>query len=432
MAFIKAVRQLNMRFIFLPFLLLGTYYPIIGQQIDGEFARDGLFLFKELGMDSSQIVDYNLTKNGEVYALYESDINRNLIRLLKNGHRDVTFNFTSDILNNEGTTPVAMSATANGNLVVLSNLWNGFSWMIHINEFYETGELNPNFGNGGIYTKSILDNTDDNFGQYLHTSPNGEIVVVAKVNDFSVSTSDEKIAILKLSEEGKTLSSDLYANRCFKLDCSAMQDDYLLLAYSGTTENEIDQATYLAGLTSEKMESQNVHCLSTDGDYETIDHIEVKKSAVYISQLKINAEALYLVRKYDLDGNLDESFKDDGRIDSNADLYNSNFVVGENGEVFVVSKSLDNDFEILIKKLNSDGNMDDTFGVDGIASLALRYPITVLDKLQIDPKNLLYISGDMSIEGSSYGFITRVKTDVLQLKKQKLDKFINNLFVTQE
>ena len=208
MAFIKAVRQVNMRFIFLPFLLLGTYYPIIGQQIDGEFARDGLFLFKELGMDSSQIVDYNLTKNGEVYALYESDINRNLIRLLKNGHRDVTFNFTSDILNNEGTTPVAMSATANGNLVVLSNLWNGFSWMIHINEFYETGELNLNFGNGGIYTKSILDNTDDNFGQYLHTSPNGEIVVVAKVNDFSVSTSDEKIAILKLFEEGKTLSRD--------------------------------------------------------------------------------------------------------------------------------------------------------------------------------------------------------------------------------
>ena len=107
-------------------------------------------------------------------------------------------------------------------------------------------------------------------------------------------------------------------------------------------------------------------------------------------------------------------------------------MVGENGEVFVVSKSLDNDFEILIKKLNSDGSMDDTFGVDGIASLALRYPITVLDKLQIDPKNLLYIAGDMSIEGSSYGFITRVKTDVLQLKKQKLDNFINNLFVTQE
>lgn len=424
--------HLNMRFVILPLLLLGTCYSISGQQIDQEFARDGLFLFKDLEMDSSQLIDYHLTEKGEIYALYESDIKRNLIRLLKNGHKDITFNFTSDILNSEGTTPVAMSATSDGNLVVLSNLWNGFSWMIHINEFNETGALNPDFGRGGIYTKSILDNSDDNFGQYLYTSPRGEIVVIAKINDFSVSTTEEKIAILKLSEEGKTLSSDLYANRCYKLDCSAMQDDYLLLAYSGSTDDEIDRATYLAGLTGDKMESQNLHCLSTDGDYETIDHIQVKNSSVYISQLKISAEALYPVRKYDLNGNPDDSFKDIGRIDGTADLYTTNFVVGAQGEVFVVSKSMDDDFEILIKKLNSDGQVDGTFGTDGFATLTLRYPITELNKLQIDPENLLYIAGDMTIEGNSYGFITRVKTDVLQLKRQKLDKFINTLFVTQD
>ncbi|GAA4271060.1 hypothetical protein GCM10022258_03530 [Aquimarina gracilis] len=405
---------------------------MFGQQIDVEFSRNGLYLFKELGMGSSKIIDYNLTDDGELYVLYESDINRKLIRLHKNGQKDITFNFTSAILSNEGTTPVAMSATKDGTVVVLSNLWNGFSWMIHINEFFENGALNQEFGRRGIYTKSILDNTDDNFGKYLYTSSNDEIVVVAKINDFSVSVTDEKIAILKLSREGRTLSSDLYANSCFQLNSSAMQDDYLLLAYSETARNETNYATYLAGLDSERMESQNVHCLSTDGNYETIDQIVLTKSAVYISQLKINAEALYLIRKYDLNGNLDGTFRDTGEIDSDADLYDSNFIVGEQGEIFVVSKSLNDNSEILVKKLNSDGTIDETFGVNGIASIVFRYPIIELSKIQIDRKNKLYIAGDMAIEGNSYGFITRIKTDVLLLKKEKLDKFIRNLFVKRQ
>ncbi len=418
-----------MKIYLLSFLFCVICYPLFGQQIDVEFSRDGLYLFKQLGMSSSEIIDYNLTDDGELYVLYESDINRNLIRLHKNGQKDLAFNFTSAILNNEGTTPVAMSSTEDGNVVVLSNLWNGFSWMIHINKFFENGALNQNFGRRGIYTKSILDNTDDNFGKYLYTSSNGEIVVVAKINDFTVSVTDEKIAILKLSREGRTLSSDLYANSCFQLNSSAMQDDYLLLAYSGTAENETNYATYLAGLDSERMESQNVHCLSTDGNYETIDHIVLTKSAVYISQLKINAEALYLIRKYDLNGNLDQTFRDTGEIDGDADLYDSNFIVGEEGELFVVSKSLNDDAEVFIKKLNSDGTIDETFGINGIASIVFRYPIIELSKIQIDKENKLYIAGDMAIEGSSYSFITRIDTKILQLKKEKLDKFIRSLFV---
>ncbi len=415
---------------FLPFLLCTICYHLCAQQVDVKFSRNGLYLFKELGMESSQIIDYNLTDQGQLYVLYESDIHRRLIRLQEDGTEDDSFKFTSVILDNEGTSPVAMSATEEGTVVVLSNLWNGLNWMIHINEFFENGKLNPNFGRRGIYTKSILNNADDNFGQYLHTSPNGEIIVVAKINDFSVSTTDEKIAILKLSRDGRTLSSDLYANRCYKLDSSAMQDDYLLLAYSsGTTPTVPVQASYLAGVDSEQMVSQKVHCLSTGENFETIDHIVVTHSAVYISHLKLNAEALYLIRKYDLDGNLDETFADTGEVHGSADLYDSSFVVGDKGELYVVSKSLHDDYELLIKKLNNDGSIDETFGENGIASIAMRYPIIALNKIQFDGKNLLYVAGDMAIEGNTFGFVTKIKTDVLQLKKEKLDKFIRTLFV---
>jgi len=421
-----------MKINFFTLLLCTLCIPISAQQIDEKFARNGLCLFKELGMNTSRIIDYNLTDNGELYVLHLSDDNGNLIRLLKNGQKDATFNFTSAILNNEGTTPVAMSATPYGTVVVLSNLWNGLSWMIHINEFFEDGTLNTQFGRGGIYTKSILDNSDDNFGQFLYTSPNGEIVVVAKINDFSVSTTEEKIAILKLSSEGRTLSSDLYANHCYRLDSSAMRDDYLFLAYSGSTENEVDHATYLAGLSSERMERQNIHCLSVEGDYETIDHIVLTDAAVYISQIKTNSEALYLINKYDVDGNQDKTFRDIGQVDGNADLYDSNFVVNKKGELFVVSKSLNDDAEILIKKLKNDGTIDETFGVDGIASIMLRHPTITLGKMQIDENDLLYIAGEMSIDGNPYGFITRIDTSVMLLKREKLDKFIRNLFVKRE
>ena len=82
----------------------------------------------------------------------------------------------------------------------------------------------------------------------------------------------------------------------------------------------------------------------------------------------------------------------------------------------------------MIKKLLRYGAVDTSFGIDGSASVFLKYPIEDLSKMQLDEKHRLYISGSMRVEGEPYGFITRLKLNELQLKQEKLEKFINELF----
>ncbi|MDH7444553.1 hypothetical protein [Aquimarina sp. 2201CG14-23] len=401
------------------------------QQIDTDFSRNGLLLFKELGMVSSHIVDFEVIEENKINVLYESDAKRNLVRLHKNGKRDIKFDITSSNLNNQNSIPVGLSTKSGGSVLVLSNFWNGHSWMISINGFYEDGSVNHGFGRHGVYKKNILNNLDDNYGQYIYASSSNEIIVVAKVQGFNTSNKKEKIAILKLSDIGETLSSSLYDDHHFTLNCSAMEDDYLLLGYSESVDNGQEQSTYLAGFDSDQMASNNLYCLTIEEDYQSFDHIVLSNSELFTSQIENASEGVYRIRKYGAKGNLDTSFFDSGEMGFDADIYNTDFVVNKEGEVFIISTSLDSELEILIKKLLSNGDIDTDYGVNGIASVFLKYPISNLNKIRLGAKNELYISGSMGVEGDSYGFITKLKLNVQQLKKEKLEKFLDNLFTKE-
>ncbi len=414
------------------YYVLVFYYCIslnsIAQQLDTDFSRDGLLLFKELGMTSSYIIDFDVIEEGKIHVLYESDDEKNLVRLHTNGKKDIRFNITSSNLNNQNTIPVAMSAKSDGSILVLSNFWNGHSWMISINGFYEDGSVDHGFGHSGVYKKNILDNLDDNYGQYIYASSSNEIIVVAKVQDFDTSNKKEKIAILKLSDIGETVSSSLYDDHHFTLNCSAMEDDYLLLAYSESVDNGQEQSTYLAGFDSDQMESNNLYCLTIEEDYQSFDHIVLSNTELYTSQIENASEGIYRIRKYGAKGNLETSFFDTGEMGYSADIYNTDFIVNQKGEVFIVSTSLDSEMEILIKKLLPHGGIDADYGVNGVASVILDYPIINLNKIRLGGKNELYISGSTRVNGDSFGFITKLKLNIQQLKREKLEKFLDNLF----
>ncbi|MFD2565245.1 hypothetical protein [Aquimarina rubra] len=398
------------------------------QQIDIDFARKGLLLFKELGVFSSHVIDFDVVEENKINVLYESNDKKNLVRLHKNGKKDIQFNITSSNLNNQNTIPVGMSAKSDGTVLVLSNFWNGYSWMISVNGFYEDGTINDGFGSSGVYKKNILDNLDDNYGQYIYASSNDEIIVIAKIKGLETSKKQEKIAILKLSDIGETLSSSLYDDHHFTLNCSAMENDYLLLAYSESIDDGEEQSTYLAGFDSNQMASNNLYCLTIEDDYQSFDHIVLSNTELYTSQIENESEGIYRIRKYGANGNLNPTFFDSGEMGFSADIYNTDFVVTEIGEVFVISKSLDSEFEILIKKLLPNGEIDTDYGNEGVASVLLKYPILDFNKIRLDSKNELYISGSMGIEGDSFGFITKLKLNIQQLKKEKLEKFIDNFF----
>ncbi|MBW1298086.1 hypothetical protein [Aquimarina litoralis] len=414
--------------------LLVFFYLLVGhtfaQQFDVEFSRDGLLVLKELGMESSHIIDFDVVAESKINVLYEADSKKNLVRLHKNGMKETDFFASTTGLNNEYTIPVAIDAKLDGSVLVLSNFWNGHSWMVSVNEFYEDGNMNVGFGSSGYYKKNIMDNFDDNYGQSIHASANDEIIVVAKVQNFTTNSAakKEKIGILKLSNAGETLSSGLYDDHNFTLNCAAMDNDQLLLAYSESIDDGQEQATYLASLDSDQMAYNKLDCITIEENYQSFDHIVLSNEKLYTSQMEDDSEGVYHIRKYDVEGNRDTSFFDMGKMSYSADIYNTNFVVNKSGEIFIISSSLDNEFEILIKKLLSTGEVDTNYGVEGVTSLYLKYPILDLSKMHLDYEDNLYISGAMRIEGSSYGFISKVKLNIQELKREKLEKFLDNLF----
>ncbi|WP_299606404.1 hypothetical protein [uncultured Aquimarina sp.] len=413
-------------FVFI-FLLAGYSY---GQQLDIDFSRNGLLVFKELGSESSHIIDFDVVAESKINVLYEADSKKHLVRLYKNGKKDTDFSARTGSFNNEYTIPVAIDSKEDGSVLVLSNFWNGHSWMVSVNEFYEDGMMNIGFGSSGFYKKNIMDNFDDNYGQYIHASSTDEIIVVAKVQHFNVNSAakKEKIGILKLSGVGETLSAGLYDDHDFTLNCSAMDNDQLLLAYSESIDGGQEQATYLASLDSDQMAYNKLDCITIEENYQSFDQIILCNEKLYTSQMEDDSEGVYHIRKYDVDGTPDTSFYDSGKMSYSADIYNTNFVVNKKGEVFIISTSLDNELEILIKKLLDTGEVDPSYGINGETSIYLKYPILDLGKMHLDNKDELYISGSMRIDGGSYGFISKLKLNIQQLKREKLEKFLDNLF----
>ena len=108
-------------FVFI-YLLAGYSY---GQQLDIDFSRNGLLVFKELGSESSHIIDFDVVAESKINVLYEADSKKHLVRLYKNGKKDTDFSARTGGFNNEYTIPVAIDSKEDGSVLVLSNFWNG-------------------------------------------------------------------------------------------------------------------------------------------------------------------------------------------------------------------------------------------------------------------------------------------------------------------
>lgn len=405
------------------------FFDISAQTIDPNFFRTGVRVFKQVGMESSNIVDFDVLEEGRMNVLYASEGQKHLVRLQKDGFDNVTFKTQDSNLGDKYTIPVAIASMTDGSVLVLSNIWNGFSWMVAINKFYDDGTIDQSFGRSGLYKEKIVGGLEDNYAKHMYISLQNEIIIVAKVNQFDLSKEKERIAILKVSDIGTTLFSDLYDDQDFTLNCAAMDSNRLLLGYSESLDDGQDQATYLVGLDSESMQSNSMDCFSIEAGYQSFDHLVFTDDALYASYIQSDIDNLYSIRKYNSQGLLDESFRTSGVMHFDADIYATDFVANKKGEVFVVSLSLDSRKEMLIKKLLPDGGEDTEFGINGVATISLNYPISELNKIQLDTDHGLFISGSCDIEGSSYGFITKLKLNVEKVKKEKLDKFLDNLFV---
>lgn len=419
---------------------------VYAQKIDASFARNGLYVFKGTNMPSSSVIDFNLLENNQVNILLGSEEKTFLIKLNPNGTYQRIFNTTPVAIQNnidaldlnheledQMIIPKAIYTAPNGSILMLSNKWKENNWITSVNKYLENGSLDTSFGSMGQYENNFSANQDDYLSKNMYVSSQDEIIVVTRVLHFENQKEVEKIAIQKISELGIAKSTKYYDNNHFKLNCSTMLDDQLFIGYSEPVEEKDKSvASYIVKSNDKDSIPDPVARLSIDTEDQYFRNIIVTNSNIYASNIQSEIDNLYVVHKYDSNGSPDASYKNSGEIDFDADIYSADFVVNQQNEVFIISTSWSNEQEIFIKKLLSNGEIDHTFGSDGIAKISLNYPVAKLGKVRLDTNGALYISGDMSIWGSTFGFIAKLKLNVLTFKNKKLEAFIDEVLKPKE
>ncbi len=399
------------------------------QKIDANFGRNGLITFKELGMESSQIIDFDIVEEDKLQVLYESEADRHFVKLDQKGKKQFVFDIDSTYVGNYDNTPVDMVTKSDGSVLVLSSIWEEENSIVAINQFNWDGTIDTFFGEEGAYKQKITEGEEDNnYGQQIHVSTDGSVMVVAKVSQVEEFEEVEKMAVLKVSDIGETMSTHVYPQTNFVLNATTMVDDHLLMGYAETINDGEPNLAHLERIDSQQMLQRKLDVRKLDASYQSTDQLVVANDKIYASHIQDDEKIVYTIRKYDVNGIKDTAFKGEISMSTSADIYTSNFIVSERGDILIVSTNLDNAQHVLIQKLFKDGSVDTTFGKKGIASLKLKYPVEDITKIRLDDNQGLYISGNMEIMGSSYGFITRVKLNFQKLEGEQLEEFINELF----
>ena len=105
----------------------------------------------------------------------------------------------------------------------------------------------------------------------------------------------------------------------------------------------------------------------------------------------------FAVARYDTDGTLDHSFDDDGKtITDIANRYDfaETMATGTGGEIIIVGTS---DFDFALVKYNVDGNLDPSFSDDGIVTFTLGRSVEIANSLAIQPNGKIVVAGNQNL-----------------------------------
>jgi len=123
-----------------------------------------------------------------------------------------------------------------------------------------------------------------------------------------------------------------------------------------------------------------------------------------------------LVARFDLNGNLDTSFNSTGykTIDLNGLNICSDLSVQSNGKILLVAHSSDYPNNFIIYRLNNDSTLDTTFGINGIKYVDLgANGNSTPNSIIIQSDNKILVSGTLNINNSNvfnYG-VVRLNSD---------------------
>lgn len=266
------------------------------------------------------------------------------------------------------------------------------------------GQLDITFSTDGKVVTDFFEYTDRAFSLCL--DDNGKIIVVGIADNPPLAT----FGIARYDSNGyldSTFGSNGLVSESFGIYMGRGRDvivnsDKIIVA--GTAEVE----PYSFGLMKFNGDGSLDTSFGSDGKVTTSFESDISgaiskgnalvldgnQEIIVVGTLEYNSVGSdIIIAKYDIDGNLDNSFGNNGKLQ--IDFNNSNdrgndVIINSNGKILVVGCS-DGNFALV--RLNNDGTFDNTFGTDGKVVTDFNGLDDEINSVTIDANNNIVVAG---------------------------------------
>jgi uncharacterized delta-60 repeat protein len=300
--------------------------------IDKTFSGDG----KQSNKFS--IASASIDKNDKIIIAGSDNSNFALARYTANGTADNTFDKDGKLIDSikSGYTIFKSSAfQKDGKLVVTGRTWNGSNFDFAIARYNTDGSLDNTFSSDGAQTTDF--GSKDDYANLVAIQSDGKIIVAGS--------------------SGKSKSGNLDST------------NISIARYNtnGSLDNTFNTDPRLKNAFSETGDQANAVVIQSDGKIVIV-------GTVYDDGYSYEGN-VFAVARLNVDGSLDKTFDKDGKQtfvfsddDAVEEGYATSVAIQSDGKIVVGGISGGYDAFISVARLNTDGSLDDTFGLGGKAN----------------------------------------------------------------
>ena len=351
--------------------------------LDASFGDGGLVTTDILNRDEA--VDVAAGPDGTVIVAGTCDLSAEtqdpgfaVVRYRKDGSLDTAFDGDGIAITpfaGDGTAAAAMALQENGRIVVVGSSGPYGSNSLTVVRYTTTGALDNTFSGDGIMTAKAGDSY--NWGEALAIQGDGKIVIAG-----TSWISDYDFVITRCNADGST-DAGFGASGTVTLDLGdwdfchavALQPDGKIVA-AGRTRTSTGYAVALARFNRNGTLDAtfgNAGTIITDATegYDAIHALAIQSDGKIIGAGLTNGGDMTTLR-YDSSGNLDTSFGGDGIVVTSAYNEAQDIALQSNGRILVVATQGDPDhLDLAVARYLSDGSPDVGFGSAGTAVIDL-------------------------------------------------------------
>ncbi|QDV70163.1 Bifunctional hemolysin/adenylate cyclase precursor [Rosistilla carotiformis] len=265
-----------------------------------------------------------------------------------------------------------------GKILVVGRITNGANNDFGAIRYNSDGSLDASFGGGDGIVEDSLGGTVSNISSIIVQS-DGKILIAGG----SSAGLEYSVVVARLNSDG-SWDSGFDGDGILKFDLGGIDSSASSVVLQ--SDGRIVVAGYISTSGNSDSDSFVVRLLA-DGTFDTsfsddgIVITDVDGADEYVGSATVQGDGKIVVLstsygstthgqiiRYNVDGTIDSSFGDDGVVNiavgEDSEDYSSHLVIDADGKMIVVGNSYSDDVIGFVQRLNSDGTLDSTYGVE--------------------------------------------------------------------